>query len=780
MFDKNTLKNKSVPYGIACFRVDSINKKNRSLKMRKKLLCLGMIFMLGMTMTISTMIACEMVAFRGLNNRNLSTQSSEDLYVREMFKYFRELGFSQSSSSNQQERNGFGITFYMNNNVHTSPGRIRTYTGSINSDRRSASYKTNGTNDYQDYYPLLDNILILSQPFMYQDMRIVLAHKRRATSGSAQIPNPHPWVYRDSERSYSFAHNGTLTLSHMDLMSDYLEENNSYIDAEMNNILNVGVDSGLFFTYLLVNIQAANWNIMEGIREAMSKPSLNSSPQHNFILSDGIDIYAYRNSDQHQLHLYHRTDRDIAMISSLNYLSPAVNTLANLFNNSHLTEINNRTLVVIPAYGRPLIFESFATTYNVTFKRWPRNGWNWYSMPVLPDGDNQLSDILTTRYTTASEIETAQGTETKTINGWNFVNIDDFVDEKTGLKININYSGNSPISLIGKIRPITAYDLTLQPGRTYWLTYNLMSSQSFKDAVGEHFAKIQSVQADRWIYTAREPSNPTRELIPYIPELMATYVDKLGRSSMEYGKTYIVTLKHGVDPIVNFQWNDSRIIHPTSFIPGDPRFFIAQEKSDYEAVGILAIDEHPDEVVEIGVFADQTCIGAAAVDEFPVQVLIYSEGYEGMPLTFRALYPSGMVSPINPVVNTMDTRSGEFENKVLIAGQIGHSVALLNNRDSLDTSISALVTNHKVYPNPFNPTTMIDFNISEASPVKIEIFNIKGQVVNTLFNDTLTQGHHYIRWNGDDSSGRSIASGIYFYKISTNHTHAIGRMLLMK
>ncbi|MCD4797288.1 MAG: FG-GAP-like repeat-containing protein [Candidatus Cloacimonetes bacterium] len=87
------------------------------------------------------------------------------------------------------------------------------------------------------------------------------------------------------------------------------------------------------------------------------------------------------------------------------------------------------------------------------------------------------------------------------------------------------------------------------------------------------------------------------------------------------------------------------------------------------------------------------------------------------------------------------------------------------------------------YPNPFNPTTTISFNISskDAKNTKLIIYNIKGQKVKTLLNEHLAKGEHSVVWNGKDDSGKSVSSGIYFYKLSVeNKTINVMKCLLLK
>ena len=94
--------------------------------------------------------------------------------------------------------------------------------------------------------------------------------------------------------------------------------------------------------------------------------------------------------------------------------------------------------------------------------------------------------------------------------------------------------------------------------------------------------------------------------------------------------------------------------------------------------------------------------------------------------------------------------------------------------------VTSLIGN---YPNPFNPTTTISFNLTTENTEKnteIIIYNIKGQKVRMLLNERMSPGFHKVVWNGKDESGRNVSSGIYFYKFSAGNYSQTKRMLLLK
>jgi len=84
------------------------------------------------------------------------------------------------------------------------------------------------------------------------------------------------------------------------------------------------------------------------------------------------------------------------------------------------------------------------------------------------------------------------------------------------------------------------------------------------------------------------------------------------------------------------------------------------------------------------------------------------------------------------------------------------------------------------YPNPFNPDTTIRFSVPSDGRVTVTIYNIKGQRVKQLLNEQVVVGSYAVMWNGTDSIGRAVSSGLYFAKIEQGNKHRIHKMMLMK
>jgi hypothetical protein len=104
------------------------------------------------------------------------------------------------------------------------------------------------------------------------------------------------------------------------------------------------------------------------------------------------------------------------------------------------------------------------------------------------------------------------------------------------------------------------------------------------------------------------------------------------------------------------------------------------------------------------------------------------------------------------------------------------SVALSGVSEGLPTDY-ALEQN---YPNPFNPSTDIQFALPADSKVSLEIYNVLGQRVNTLVNGEMPAGDHTVTWDGRNSSGGSVSSGVYFYRIQATNFVETKKMMMLK
>lgn len=83
-------------------------------------------------------------------------------------------------------------------------------------------------------------------------------------------------------------------------------------------------------------------------------------------------------------------------------------------------------------------------------------------------------------------------------------------------------------------------------------------------------------------------------------------------------------------------------------------------------------------------------------------------------------------------------------------------------------------------PNPFNPSTTINYQLPEAGRIKMMVYNLLGQEVRALVNEELDAGFHSVIWDGKNELGRQVASGVYMYRIQAGDYTKTLRMMMLK
>jgi flagellar hook assembly protein FlgD len=84
------------------------------------------------------------------------------------------------------------------------------------------------------------------------------------------------------------------------------------------------------------------------------------------------------------------------------------------------------------------------------------------------------------------------------------------------------------------------------------------------------------------------------------------------------------------------------------------------------------------------------------------------------------------------------------------------------------------------YPNPFNPSTTINYGLPQQVEVKLMIYDMLGQHVRTLVNQTQQAGRYAITWNGRNEQGQPVASGVFIYRLQAGSFTQVRRMALVR
>jgi len=103
-----------------------------------------------------------------------------------------------------------------------------------------------------------------------------------------------------------------------------------------------------------------------------------------------------------------------------------------------------------------------------------------------------------------------------------------------------------------------------------------------------------------------------------------------------------------------------------------------------------------------------------------------------------------------------------------------------NPVNSMQNNINSVITKLDNFPNPFNPSTEIRYDLSKETNVKLDIYNLKGQIIKTLISEYLQAGSYSTVWDGTNSTNSLVSSGIYLYKMQTDYGVNIKKCILFK
>jgi len=152
-------------------------------------------------------------------------------------------------------------------------------------------------------------------------------------------------------------------------------------------------------------------------------------------------------------------------------------------------------------------------------------------------------------------------------------------------------------------------------------------------------------------------------------------------------------------------------------------------------------------------------------DSFTINIMIYGETNEIVNFKLFDHKANQEISLYNKITFEADAMIGNDLTPVLMRTEkeTPESYVLLQN-----------------YPNPFNPTTEIGFEIPEDSQISLSVYSLNGQKIIDLAEGFKPSGYYSVQWDGQNSCGEKVSSGVYIYKLSSDNFSTIKKMLLMK
>jgi hypothetical protein len=98
----------------------------------------------------------------------------------------------------------------------------------------------------------------------------------------------------------------------------------------------------------------------------------------------------------------------------------------------------------------------------------------------------------------------------------------------------------------------------------------------------------------------------------------------------------------------------------------------------------------------------------------------------------------------------------------------------------IDETLPITYKLYNAYPNPFNPTTQIKYDLPEDAMVSITIYDMMGRIVKTMVNTEQTVGYKSVQWNATNNAGQPVSAGLYLYTIQAGNFRQVKKMVLLK
>ena len=171
----------------------------------------------------------------------------------------------------------------------------------------------------------------------------------------------------------------------------------------------------------------------------------------------------------------------------------------------------------------------------------------------------------------------------------------------------------------------------------------------------------------------------------------------------------------------------------------------------------------------------------AKVGSYPAEE-IYDTTVTTLPISSREFLNNVFEqTPGNGVTVRFSVSATDGIDTVKVSGD--DRVVYVNRYEFLSTETNGMPTEfalHENYPNPFNPSTTLRFDLPELSDVNVIIYNMLGQEVKTFNMQNISAGHHSIKWNATNDLGDPVSAGVYLYQLQTRDFVKTRKMILLK
>ncbi len=688
---------------------------------------------------------------------------------------------------------GYGLVYY-DSNVNWSEEQTAYFT---------CGYGSADCGGYDDSPIPMDTMIEKLFPGLddsYADATIFLGHVRDASTGTS--PGSHPFKFELNGNIYHMMHNGGTgdeVKSHIFdfLWNEYGSGGGEWFEdypsqwAHLNPNTGIFVnyiDSELMFHYFMYWIIENDGDIVKGLFEAMNQTNVNGTNMVdeflynydnilNFMLTDGNDLYIYKNTPNTPG--YYETHYNISIKEFDDFY--ALKSQAN----SGGQPAPRFQLVQIPRDGGNIIFYDPFTTYSGSYDlelKTFHSGWNWVGFPILENNEGvPISEVF---YSITQQpggyiadhieiISTIANADYSAIwvrgnDDWDFGEGEEFdIDSFHGYKVKLpdDYEHYTiPMSGTQISQDAT---LSFDAGRNMVPYFRHLSHGVFQTLPQEVQDVLVSVRAEDWFMSKN--SDGTWKIPSNVPHGSSIGG---GVAPLRYGKAYEMTFTSAVE----FQWQPYD--WHEHYVQKRAEHFSHTKNTDYIPMYIDGIDSEED-IEEVGAFIGLECVGAEVVDGYPVGMKLYTNYQNIEDLTFQVkLKENGLGKRKNiqdeETIYRQERISDYSENRIRSVDLV--MITAKTGQDH-QANIFSLVS---AYPNPFNPNTNIRFNLKEETRIELSIYDIQGNKVVTLIRGNFGPGSHSYLWDGTNEKGHPASSGLYLYQLRNTQEVVNQKIMLLK
>jgi hypothetical protein len=268
-----------------------------------------------------------------------------------------------------------------------------------------------------------------------------------------------------------------------------------------------------------------------------------------------------------------------------------------------------------------------------------------------------------------------------------------------------------------------------------------------------------------------------------------------GIGTMKAGQGYYIKLNAPATLEINCPGQDGAPKLMAVAKPAEPEHFARDWGNPYNPMNIYINDVNIGGTAlavgdEVAAYDGATLVGSVVVEHQPTKekplalVAGMDDGSgngfaEGSGMTFK-IWKSDVRQEVE--IDTREIRF--FDESGSEAGSLGFTArATATISISSDAQVVEMPTAFELkqnYPNPFNPSTTLSFAVPNDADVSVQVYDITGKLVTTLVNAKMAAGYHNVEWNGTDSQGLRVATGIYFYKMTAGNFVQTKKMLFAK